>query len=79
MPQITIYTQPECPPCEFAKRFLTECGFTFEIKDIKKDQTAYNELIKKYQSYSTPTFVINNDQVITGFDMEKLKAALDLE
>lgn len=75
---IIVYTQPDCPPCEIAKRFLTEYGFNFELKDIKKDSKARNELIDKYNSYSTPTFVINDETVITGFDLEQLKQVLNI-
>lgn len=77
--QIIIYTQPDCPPCEIAKRFLTEYGFSFELKDIKRDQKARDELIHQYNSYSTPTFVINNEQVVTGFEIERLKEILNIE
>ncbi|WP_400246973.1 glutaredoxin family protein [Niallia sp. JL1B1071] len=77
MHQITLYTQPDCPPCEYSKLFLKEHGFDFEIKDIQKDSRAKTELIKKYQSFSTPTFVIDGT-VIYGFDLEKLKIALNL-
>lgn len=76
---ITMYTQPDCPPCEIAKLFLKEYGFDYELKDIKKDSHARNELIKKYNSFSTPTFVINNENVVTGFDIEKLKEILQIE
>ena len=77
MPQITLYTQPDCPPCEYSKLFLQEHGFTYIMKDIQKDPSAKRELIKKYQSFSTPTFVIDN-VVIYGFDFEKLKATLNI-
>ncbi|WP_445488532.1 glutaredoxin family protein [Niallia sp. 03133] len=75
MKKITIYTQPDCPPCEYAKLFLQDKGFSFEVKNIQQDTKAKNELIKKYQSYSTPTFVIE-DKVITGFDLEQLQQVL---
>lgn len=78
MKKITVYTQPECPPCEITKRFLTEYGFSFEIKNIKTDHKARKELIETYQSYSTPTIVIG-DTVITGFDLEKLKIELNIQ
>ncbi|MFE8703506.1 glutaredoxin family protein [Cytobacillus sp. FJAT-54145] len=78
MQKITIFTQPDCPPCEFAKRFLTESGFEYTLKDIKQDKEARDELVNRYQSFSTPTFVIN-DVIITGFDMDKLKEALNID
>ncbi|HWJ78853.1 MAG TPA: glutaredoxin family protein [Niallia sp.] len=77
MHNIILYSQPDCPPCEYSKLFLKENGFEFTIKDIQKDPVAKKELVKKYQSFSTPTFVID-DIVIYGFDLEKLKAALHI-
>lgn len=79
MTQIIIYTQPDCPPCDIAKLFLTEYGFTYELKDIKKDSKARNDLMNKYNSFSTPTFVVDNKEVITGFDIEKLKEILQIK
>ncbi|MEZ2718527.1 glutaredoxin family protein [Niallia circulans] len=76
MHQITLFTQPDCPPCEYSKLFLKEHGFDFEMRDIQKDPHAKKDLIKKYQSFSTPTFVIDGT-VIYGFDLEKLKKALN--
>lgn len=78
MKKITVYTQPDCPPCEITKRFLTEYGFSYEVKNIKTDQKARMELIETYQSYSTPTIVIG-EKVITGFDIEKLKSELNIQ
>ncbi|KAB7669322.1 glutaredoxin family protein [Bacillus sp. B1-b2] len=78
MHKIILYTQPDCPPCEYSKLFLQEHGFDFEIKDIQKDPIAKKELIKKYQSFSTPTFIID-DSVIYGFDLEKITTALNIE
>ncbi|MDQ0270666.1 glutaredoxin family protein [Cytobacillus purgationiresistens] len=78
MQKITVYTQPECPPCEITKKFLTEYGFEFELKNIKTDKKAHKELTETYQSYSTPTIIID-DQVITGFDLERLKTVLNVK
>ena len=77
MHQITLYTQPDCPPCEYSKLFLKAHGFDYAIKDIQRDSRAKKELTTKYQSFSTPTFVIDGN-VIYGFDLEKLKLALNL-
>lgn len=74
---IILYTQPDCPPCEITKTFLNEHSIQYETKNIKTDSTARNELIDKYQSFSTPTIVIG-DKVITGFNIEELKRTLNL-
>jgi len=73
-----LYTQPDCPPCEVTKKFLKEYGFIYTEKNIKVDKQARNELINKYQSYSTPTVVIE-DHVIRGFDLKELKDLLNIK
>lgn len=78
MKKVIVYTQPDCPPCEITKLFLTEHQIPFEIKNIKNDKLAMKELVEKYKSYTTPTIVID-DTVITGFDLEKLKQELNIE
>ena len=78
MKKIIVYSQPECPPCEITKKFLTANGFTFEEKNIKTDHEAKRELTQKYHSYSTPTIIIG-ETIITGFDLEKLKSELNIQ
>lgn len=78
MQKITVYTQPDCPPCKIIKMFLQEYNLSFTEKDIKKDSKARSELTDQYGSYSTPTTVIG-DKIIIGFDQEKLKEALQID
>lgn len=77
MNDIIVYTQNECPPCKIVKMFLNEYGFAFEEKNISLDKNSRQELTNKYGSYSTPTIVIG-DEIITGFDLEKLKKVLSI-
>ena len=48
----------------------------FIVKDVSADQAAGFELVRKYNSRSTPTVVIG-DEVLIGFDPEQLTAALE--
>ena len=77
MSKPTIYTQNDCPPCKIVKMFLNEHQVDFHEKNITLDKSARDELTKTYGSYSTPTVIVNNE-VITGFDLERLKKALNL-
>lgn len=74
MNNVILYTQPSCPPCEFTKNYLNEQKVSYQLKDIKKDSSARDELIK-LGSYSTPTIVINGE-VIIGFEQERILKAL---
>ncbi|WP_102262029.1 glutaredoxin family protein [Mesobacillus jeotgali] len=77
MNDIIVYTQNDCPPCQIIKMFLTEYGFSYEEKNINEDEKSRQELTEIYKSYSTPTIVIG-EEIITGFDLEKLKKVLDI-
>jgi glutaredoxin len=57
------------------KAFLASRGVDFIEKDVSADQVAVFELVRKYNSRSTPTVVID-DEVLIGFDPEQLTAAL---
>jgi glutaredoxin len=55
--------------------FLAERGIGFTVKDVSVDQAAVFELVRTYNSRSTPTVVIG-DEVLIGFDPKQLTAAL---
>jgi glutaredoxin-like YruB-family protein len=73
--KIVLYTQPECPACQWLKTFLVERGVVFEERDITTDTAAVSELNGKYQSHSTPTLVVG-DEVLIGFDPERIEKIL---
>ena len=77
MNDIIVYTQNECPPCQIIKMFLTEYGFSYTEKNINENEKSRQELTEIYNSYSTPTIVIG-EEIVTGFDLEKLKKVLDI-
>jgi glutaredoxin len=45
------------------------------VKDVSSDQRAVFELVRTYNSRSTPTIVVG-EQVMIGFDPEKLDEML---
>lgn len=75
--KVTLYTQPNCPPCQWVKGYLSDHDVEYTIKDVSEDEAARNELIHQYKSMSTPTVVIGNE-VITGFEIAKLEKLLNL-
>lgn len=78
MKNVTLYTQPDCPPCQIMKLFFKEHHISYQEKNIKTDKGALTELTQKYGSYSTPTVVID-DKVILGFEINEIKKELNLE
>jgi glutaredoxin len=56
------------------KEFLSREGHPYQVKNIEEDDSAYDELVA-LGARAVPTVVIGN-QVITGFDQVRLRAAL---
>ena len=56
------------------KEFLSREGHAFEAKNVEEDDSAYDELLA-LGARSVPVTVVD-DQVVTGFDQAKLRAAL---
>jgi glutaredoxin len=75
MKRVVLYSQPGCPPCSAAKRFLAARGVAFEYRDVQADPAALRELVA-LQSRSTPTIVVGED-VMIGFDPDRLVAMLE--
>ncbi len=73
---VTVYTSPGCGVCTTTKGYLKSKGVAFEELDITANHDAFEELTGKYKSRGTPTIVIG-DQVLIGFDKDKLERALE--
>jgi len=78
MPKIKVYTTPICPYCVTLKMFLTEKGFEFEEVDLSQDEKAKEEIIKKSGTMQAPILEID-DQVVVGFDKEKICELLNIK
>ncbi|TDM12448.1 glutaredoxin family protein [Macrococcus lamae] len=63
---ITLYTQNQCPLCEFIKNYFTEKGLVFTEKNIS--QNKYRHEMIAFDAFSTPLIIINN-QVIHTVDI----------
>ncbi|QFT88676.1 Glutaredoxin-like protein NrdH [Bacillus sp. THAF10] len=75
---ITLYTQPDCPPCQVVKQFLTHYKITYKEIDISQDSHARDFLVHELQSYSTPTVTVD-EEIVKGFDLSKLQQLLGIE
>jgi glutaredoxin-like YruB-family protein len=75
MKKVVVYSQPGCPPCDWAKEYLTERGVPFTVRAVRSDYSAQRELVGTYKSRSTPTVVVG-DEVMIGFDPDRLEKML---
>ncbi len=60
------------------KEFLKHNNVVYEEFDVKKTPLHVNRLLYDYDSYSTPTVVIDGE-VVAGFQIEKLQQLLNIE
>ena len=72
---ITIYTTPTCGYCHQAKRFLSERGAKYTERDVSRDRTAADEMVRLTGQMGVPVIVIDG-QAIIGFDRPRLESLL---
>ncbi len=77
MAEVKVYSTPTCPFCKKAKQFLKENSIPFEDLDVAENAEARSEMIKKSGQTGVPVLDIDGE-VIVGFDVEKVRKALDI-
>lgn len=76
MTKIIIYTQDDCPPCNFTKNYLTEHHINFIEKNIK--YPSYRNEMLEYDAFSTP-FILLNEEPMYHVDLEKINRIFDIQ
>lgn len=77
-PKIVLYSTSWCPHCRQAKEYMTSNNIPFINKDVELDNSAMDELTKKYKSQGVPVIVLGNDEkVLKGFDEQRFKKAVE--
>ena len=78
MPKVKVFSTPSCPYCVTLKEFLKEQGIEFEDIDVSQDKKASDEMIEKSGQMGVPVVEID-DQIIIGFDKEKITKLLNIQ
>ncbi|MBP2650538.1 MAG: glutaredoxin-like protein, YruB-family [Firmicutes bacterium] len=72
---ITVYTSTDCPWCKKTKDYLKLKQAEFTEINVETDLAGRSELLALTNQLNIPVLKIN-DQVITGFDREKIDEQL---
>ena len=72
---VTIYSTPVCHFCHAAKDFFNENNVVFTEFNVATDQDKRQEMIDMTGQMGVPVIRIDDD-VIVGFDEEKIKELL---
>ena len=78
MTKVRVFSAPVCPYCVALKQFLKEHDVEFEEVDVSQDRNALEEMIRKSGQMGVPVVEINN-QIVVGFDREKISKLLNLK
>jgi glutaredoxin-like YruB-family protein len=75
---VTIYSTPVCHFCQAAKEFFKENDVEYTEFDVASDAEKREEMIEMTGQMGVPVIRIGDDVVI-GFDEEKVKELLKME
>ena len=64
---VTLYTRPECPYCDAARRYLEASGDAFVERDITADEEAEKEVAKITGGPLSVPITVDGDDVRVGF------------
>ena len=76
--KVFLYTAPACPFCLIVANFLRKSSIIFEEIDISKDPKKKSEMERKSGQSQVPVTDIDG-KIIVGYDLKKLKEALDIK
>ncbi|NLN16277.1 MAG: glutaredoxin family protein [Firmicutes bacterium] len=74
--KVTVYSTRTCPWCDRAKNYLRSKNVDFEELDVANDPEALGEMIRLSNQMGVPVITVD-DEVIVGFDRQRLDALLN--
>lgn len=78
MHTVVVFTQPGCTACHEEVEYLSGRGVDVIVRDITADPAAISDLIA-LGSHVTPTTLIDDEEVVIGFDRARLDRLLGLD
>ena len=75
MRAIKIYSTPACPYCQRLKSYLDSMGFAYKDIDVSVNPEIVEEMVNLSGQMGVPVIVVD-DEVIIGFDRERLDSLL---
>ncbi len=76
--QVTIYSTPSCHFCHAAKAFFDEHSVSYIDVNVAENLDKRKEMIDMTGQMGVPVIRINDD-VLVGFDEDKLRELLEIK
>lgn len=74
---VTIYSTPACGYCKKAKAFFADNDVEYTEHDVSDNKEKREEMVQKSGQMGVPVIIVN-DEIIVGFDKDKLTQVLNL-
>jgi glutaredoxin 3 len=69
---VIVYTSPTCPYCKMVKDFLSQRGISFEERDVSRNSSYAQELVRSTGQMGVPVTIISGE-IVVGFDRGRLE------
>lgn len=69
---ITVYTKPECDPCNATKTLLDRKNVSYRTVDVTEDPDAYRFITDELGYRQTPVVYVDQDNHWSGFRIDAL-------
>jgi glutaredoxin 3 len=79
MKKVEIYSTPTCHFCHMAKDYFKANNVAFTDFDVSTDTEKRNEAIEKSGQMGVPVIVIDDKDVVIGFDQDRLAELIGIE
>ena len=73
---VVIYSTPTCPYCKKTKDYLSQKKISFTEYNVAADRDKAREMMEKTRQMGVPVVIIDDKDIIIGFDPEKLDELL---
>ncbi|MCS6948831.1 MAG: glutaredoxin family protein [Armatimonadota bacterium] len=77
-PRVIVFSTPNCPYCNMAKRYLRDRGIRFRDVDVSRDPAAARDMVRRSGQQGVPVIDING-KIVVGFDRAKIDQLLGLK
>ena len=74
--KVVIYSTPTWPFCIRAKEYLSQKNIAYQDFNVAQDKAAAKEMIEKTKQMGVPVIVIDDKDIVIGFNASKLEEIL---
>ena len=79
MKKVEIYSTPVCVYCNLAKDFLKKNKIVYTEYNVATDNAKREEMVEKSGQFGVPVIIVDNKNIVVGFDEKVLKDLLSIK